>query len=408
MRMIMNSLHPNEYIRNCKETIFTVLLRETLLQNQNVLENLTKFDYIHGLLSYPPRWLPTTDIFCYIKDDALIKLQNKKSYFIFDSSTEGFSPIYEFPFFDMLYFNCKKYNVDPSMIIFVSSNLRDEKNLENYSKEKNLKPINVFSFLSFEQVITIDEGRKEESIKLQFETTSHFVKTQFKDKYFSSLSRVYRQFRSVGTFLLCQSEISNKALISHGLMPKNIIPEIWLSSNNLNEYNKEHFSQWIDSLPLTVDQSNFDINWAINTPYRHIHDQTLFQIVNETLVQDWERTTLFYSEKSFRPIACFQPFVIWGQQGCNKYLENVGYKNYSEWFDLSFDDEPDNILRYKKLLVTITDTCKMLDSMTRDEKIEWRFKNKELLIDNFTTMVTSSYSRKKLLGFVTKICNDLS
>jgi len=402
MRMIMNSLRPNHYIRNCKETIFTVLLREIISQNKLKLEKFIPYEYIHGLLSYPPRWDPNTDIFQYIKPDYLTKLQNKQAYFIFDSSTEGFSSTYEFPFFAMLYHNCENYNVDPAMVIFVSSNLRDENTLENYAKEKNLKPINVFSFLSFEQVITIDERRREEATKLQYETTQHFVQNQFQDKYFSSLSRVYRHYRSLGTFLLCQSEIADKALISHGVMPK-VVPEIWLSTNNLNEFTEEDFIEWNDSLPLTVDHTDFDTNWAINTPYRHIHDQTLFQIVNETLVQDWNETTLFYSEKSFRPIAHFQPFVIWGQKGCNKHLGNVGYRIYEDWFDLSFDDEPDNILRYKKLLATVIDICKMLDSMSRDQKIEWRFKNKELLIDNFTTMISSSYSRQKLLDFLIKI-----
>lgn len=407
MKMIMNSLIENQYIRNCKDTIFTMLLREAITQNPVKTVHLKNSQYIHGLLSYPPRWETTTDIFQYIKPEHLNKLQNSDCYFVFDSSTEGFSPIYEFPFFDMLYFNCQKYNVSPSKIIFVSSNLRDENTMAEYAKKRRWDPINVFSFLSFEQVITIDEQRRKEATKLQFEMAEHYVNKLYEGKYFSSLSRVYRHYRSVATFLLCHSPVRDKAIISHGKIPKKD-PQIWLSTNGLDEFTEKQFVRWTKKLPLIADRKDFEKNWAINTPYRHIHDTTLFQIVNETLVQDWEKTTLFYSEKSFRPIAHFQPFIIYGQQGCNRHLREIGYHTYEDWFDLSFDDESDPVLRYRKLLKSIEDLCARLDGMDRKQQIEWRFKNNQLLIDNFTTMVTSSYSRKKLLGFVTKICNDLS
>jgi len=153
-------------------------------------------------------------------------------------------------------------------------------------------------------------------------------------------------------------------------------------------------------LPLVVDHNDFNNNWAINTPYRHIHDQTLFQIVNETLVDDKKETSLFYSEKTFRPVAFFQPMLIWGQQGCNKHLKEVGYKTYEDWFDLDFDDEPNPKERYTKLLKVVEDTCKKLDSMTQEQKVDWRFKNKEVLIHNFKIMTESSFSNEKLIKFL--------
>jgi hypothetical protein len=157
---------------------------------------------------------------------------------------------------------------------------------------------------------------------------------------------------------------------------------------------------------LTIDKTNFNDNWALRNDYYPIHRQTLFQIVNETLVDNSHDTSLFYSEKTFRPVVCFQPFVIYGQKGCNKHLKNLGYKTYEDWFDLSFDDEPDNALRYKKLLNSVKDTCAYLDSLPRDKKIEWRFKNKELLEHNFLTMQNSKYSKLKLKNFVESL-NDI-
>jgi hypothetical protein len=99
--------------------------------------------------------------------------------------------------------------------------------------------------------------------------------------------------------------------------------------------------------------------------------------------------------------------VIYGQKGINKHLKNIGYQTYEEWFDLSFDDEEDNILRYKKLLQTVRNTCSYLDSLTRDQKIEWRFKNEKLLEHNFNVMNQSLYSRNKLKKFLENL-NEIS
>jgi len=404
MKKIKNSLANNDYIGNCEDTVFSVLLRDPSTQIKHKKfsnRSINNFYYIHSLLKYPPRWKPDTDIFQFINKESIVKLQKNQAFFVFDSSTEGFSPIYDFPFFDMLYYNCKKYNVDHKMIIYVSSNLRDEHNLQNYCTDKNLPPINVFSFLSFEQVIAIDDKRKDEEAEEQYKRARDSCNANFQDKYFSSLSRVNRPYRALATFLLSQSKVSNNALISHDNIDADVIKNVF--HRHEMEYNVETIKTWCNRLPLTVDQTDFNQNWAINTSYTHLHDQTLFQIVNETLVDSYHNTSLFYSEKSFRPIACFQPMIIYGQQGCNKYLEKLGYKTYHDWFDLGFDDEPDNIVRYQKILKCIEDICSFLDKASKSQKIEWRFQRADILKHNFKNMISSNYSKLKLRKFIKRL-----
>jgi hypothetical protein len=400
MQMIVNSIKPNDYIRNCKDTVFTVLLKHELVKNNKEFNNLKNFSYIHGLLQYP-KWDSDSDIFQFINLEHLKTIQEGKCFFIFDASTEGFSPTVDFPFFDMLYFNCKKYNINPKQVIYVSSNLQDEKNIQLYSKEKNCIPINVFSFLSFERVLTVDDHRGKEAIESNLDSIIKVCKDKFTNKLFSSLSRVNRLYRTIGTFLLCQSNIAEHALISHDKfrVHKHVL-EHWLLAHGLHDVSPKQFFKWEKTLPRIVDHSDFKVNWAIHTPYRHIHDSTLFQIVNETLVLDHNETTLFYSEKTFRPIAFFQPMVIYGQPGCNHKLKELGYQLYDDWFDLSFDFEKDPVQRYKKLLESITNTVNKLKTMSKEEQIEWRFKNKDILIHNFKTMTNSTYSKTKLTSFL--------
>lgn len=408
MKMIPNSLLPNNYMQACPDTIFTVLVRNTMSANYEKFAKLKNCVFVHGLLKYP-EWSPTSDIFQFIDSDSLQLIQSKKSFFIFDASTEGFSPIHDFPFFSMLYFNCEKYNIDPKMIIYVSANLRDEENIKNYSKENNVEPIRVFSFLSFEQVLAVDDRKRNIETQKQFQSAKSNCEEKFVDKFFSSLSRVNRKHRTLGTFMLCQSEIESRGLISHDRVRvrKESIPQ-WIAHQGITDYSEKQVMRWFKSLPRIIDQTNFNINWAINTQYNHIHDSTLFQIVNETLVIDHQRTSLFYSEKTFRPIAVFQPFVIYGQQGCNYALKDLGYQIYEEWFDLSFDLEPDPIIRYKKMLAMLVDQCKMLESLSREDQINWRFKNQEILLHNFNTMIQSQYSKDKLVNFLEKLSNEIN
>jgi thioredoxin-related protein len=75
---------------------------------------------------------------------------------------------------------------------------------------------------------------------------------------------------------------------------------------------------------------------------------------------------------------------------------------------LSFDSEEDNVLRYKKLLLSVKETCRYLDSLKKESQIEWRFKNQELLKNNFLTMIASKYSREKIKGLLENLANKIN
>lgn len=363
--------------------------------------NYNKKYYIHALIKYP-KWVPQVDLFQYLQPSYLQMLKDDKCFFIFDASTEGFSPIYREPYFDILYFNCKKYNVNTDNIIFVSANLKDEQNIDIYSKTNNVRPIKVFSFPSFEHVVG---NYQIKSPKELLELERKYTVEQYNNKYFSSLSRVNRYLRTAGTFILCQDAISKNALISHNAFDKIYNIDSWKQTNHLSEYSNELIENWLNKLPMTVDRDDFNVNWALDTPFADIHRQTIFQIVNETLMDDHNSTSLFYSEKTFRPILHFQPFVIWGQTGSNHALADLGYKIYDEWFDLSFDFENDPIKRYHMLLKSVKASCETFCHLSKEEQIEWKFKNENILLHNYETMTQRNYSKNKLKTFLSTLCN---
>lgn len=392
MIKIQNALQDNPFLSNQEMTSFLVLFDEVVREHIH-FHKLRKVKYIHGLLKYPDIWPDDLDLFYFIKPEYLDMLRKKEIYFVFDASTEGFSPVIDKPFFKILFNNCKLHNVDPRQILYVSSNLYDERNLSKFCKERSIEEkINVFSFVAFEYAIQHRHGFVDTKKYLdnKLKTVSH----TFKDRYFSSLSRINRSHRTKATFLLCQEEISKQALISHDTVDPVSVEHLF------RNYDQQKVKDWISQLPLTVDRKDFTTNWALDNDYDQIHDQTLFQIVNETEANDKYNTALFYSEKTFRPISQLQPFIIYGQQYCNKYLKNIGYKTYEDWFDYSFDNEPDDTKRYELLLDSIKKTCDMLDQMSADEKVNWRFKNQQILINNYDTLFFKSYSKDKMFQFL--------
>jgi hypothetical protein len=95
--------------------------------------------------------------------------------------------------------------------------------------------------------------------------------------------------------------------------------------------------------------------------------------------------------------------IIYGQPGINRKIQMMGFKTYEDYFDLSFDDETNDVLRYKKLLKSVENTVKHLRSLSRDEQIAWRFKESELLIYNREVFARKENTMKQLSIFSEKL-----
>ena len=375
---MFNQILKNDYIRQCDSSTFTVLFDQ---YNPN-----NRINFIHALISYP-EWKNDTDIFQYV-----IKLEqlrhDPKTYFLFDASTEGFSPL-DVPFFELLYYNCKKYDISPEKVLFVSSNMLDHRNIQTFNKKHKIKTsIQVFNFLSFKKMIfDLVEDEISQDINPEKMFNYFYSKSikQYTGKYFLSLSRVNRPHRIMSTYLLSQTEFANQGYISHDVAKPH---ELKYVSKHYN-IDRSNLDNWAKRLPLIADTKDFETNHAL-TINSHLHNSTLFQIINETLADSVHNTSLFYSEKTFRTIAHMQPFIIFGQQYCNKRLEDYGFKLYHNLFDYSFDNIANEKDRYISMLETVSNTVQKLNSLSKKDQLNWRFKNKEILIHNFKTLTDLS------------------
>tara|TARA_B100001248_G_scaffold256657_1_gene238015 strand:- start:305 stop:1231 length:927 start_codon:yes stop_codon:yes gene_type:complete len=303
--------------------------------------------------------------------------------------------------------------------------MKDNDNIKNFNRQHNIKDtINVFTFLNFERMILGVKGQQEvqmdplgyeigtnsmlDSIVLKRLNTAvdQTKKLAMQSKAGLSLSRINRAARLYSSMKIYNSEYRDDFLISHDAVRDEDIDWLMMQIPFVNDptAKKKYVQQFQKKLPLIVDTDDFKTNHATSL-HGDLNDKTLFQIVNETHVDDWKQTSLFYSEKTFRSIYHMQPFVIWGQTGCNKRLADYGYMTYDSWFDLGFDSIEDPTKRWAELWKSVTSQLDKIRTMTLEEKWYWKFKNETVLKHNFRTLLEGKYSKDVFCNTALKMRN---
>ena len=64
---------------------------------------------------------------------------------------------------------------------------------------------------------------------------------------------------------------------------------------------------------------------------------------------EYKVNELDISEKTFKPIAFLQPFIVFGQPTTLEYLKDNGYKTFNKWWDESYDTITDSGIKFKML-----------------------------------------------------------
>ena len=339
-------------------------------------KNIPNVKYGYIFVGYPQWGDETVNIFQYLGEEFLNSLKNNLTILLVDYTYEGFSK-YQCPIIKILENNCANYGINPKRIFYFSGNLKD------HSDTINTIPMFVLDNKnSWSRWIKVN--RTLESVKVE-------CLKNFEDKIFLSLSRRNRFHRVIGHLLLSNSPIFNYGIISQNTIKNIGIDNITIEKLELSEKAIKRFGK---TLPLIADKNNFNINDPFNS-LSTLHTSTVFSIVNETLADDYNKTSLFYSEKMLKPIINFQPMIIFGQPGINHELTRLGFKTYDKYFDLSFDYEPDMILRYRGILNNINKLVLDLSNMSKEEKIDWRFKHREILEHNYQVFLNTLHSKKQ-------------
>jgi uncharacterized protein YeaO (DUF488 family) len=124
------------------------------------------------------------------------------------------------------------------------------------------------------------------------------------------------------------------------------------------------------------------------------YNSTDIEVVLETLFDD---DRLHLTEKSLRPIACNQPFILAGTHGSLDYLRSYGFKTFDTVWDESYDQIADPEVRLKAI-VALMQQIFAWDGITKNNKLvqaqaiadynrQWFFSQNffDLVINELTT-----------------------
>jgi len=106
----------------------------------------------------------------------------------------------------------------------------------------------------------------------------------------------------------------------------------------------------IDDDYLSIIPKLYDVDCSVNDTFLNcdVQYQGAVNWTNETMFV--EPNTVFFSEKTFKPILAAQPFILAGNAGMMRHLHDLGYKTFHPYIDESYDMETNPAKRMSMIL----------------------------------------------------------
>jgi len=131
----------------------------------------------------------------------------------------------------------------------------------------------------------------------------------------------------------------------------------------------------LKNLPLEFDE-NLDLKEPnrVSILKEFLQKESYVQVVNESFFH-YSPNHMFITEKTLKPIACLQPFIVNGMPGSLAHLKHLGFKTFDKWWDESYDKEQDHEKRLQKVFAVVD---KLL-AMSHEE-------HQDMLLDMFEVL----------------------
>ena len=142
-----------------------------------------------------------------------------------------------------------------------------------------------------------------------------------------------------------------------------------------------HFPKLLELNKNIVDSENPEELSGFGYEFPETYKKSYVSIVNESFF--YERDDIrVVTEKSFKPLTHFHPFIVVGSPGTLSELKKWGFKTFDKWWDESYDDEIDNGTRFTKCYELI----KKINNMSLDELHTMYLEMIPTLMHNFNLM----------------------
>lgn len=136
-------------------------------------------------------------------------------------------------------------------------------------------------------------------------------------------------------------------------------------------------------LPLILDNTNFNSYPMENGPaaVAKFYSNSYINIVNETY---FFNNIIHLTEKTFKPIAFKQPFIMIAAPGSLRHVKEMGFQTFDSFWDESYDLEYNHEKRFKM----ITEIVQDIASWNEEKLVDFTNKVKPILDHNFARIKT--------------------
>jgi hypothetical protein len=321
-----------------------------------------------------------------LPSNYLNDIQTGKALLLIDQTLEGYQTKWLWEYFHK---DCKDHRINPCSIVFFTGNLLAKDQYAQWADQHNIVDrINIFPYPLFESDI-FEIHTREKPIRnsvCEFDEYFNYKKEhQTEIKTFDCLQKRLRNHR-----LWLYQYLFDADLVSQGLISMNPFADDkryqyssgWMEGRRLDP---ERVRLSNEILPLTINGKNnneHDDGYYRNRICKDVYKNTWVSVVSEASFSD-EEDTLFLSEKTFKPITCMQPFIIFGNKGSLKKMRERGYKTFDGFIDESYD-ELSTFDRLEAIIQAIKKISEIKD------KLEWYMSMKDILIHNYNMLEHNS------------------
>jgi hypothetical protein len=146
----------------------------------------------------------------------------------------------------------------------------------------------------------------------------------------------------------------------------------------IEEPNEDYITKIVSIVPYELDTQHLPESkksgFGVSNNKKEWYINTYINIVTETFFG----TDVFLSEKVFRPISNYQPFILLGDYGSLKELKRLGFKTFEPFIDESYDMEQNPKKRFKKIEIELA----KLKNKSIQEIHDWYYSIKDILVYN--------------------------
>lgn len=225
-----------------------------------------------------------------------------------------------------------------------------------------------------------------------------------REKLFLNMNRVLRVHRLVLVSLLAEANLLERGYVSffpdgshNGVSGFKFIyrglPNFLGNTEGIRI--QQIYDRHQDKFPLKLTIESEENAIYIKPEDIALFEDSYLSLVTETFFYDFkkwpnltEENAVFFSEKTFKPIQMFHPFILVSRPNSLSWLKRLGYQTFHPLIDETYDTIEDNNERMRAIIGEL----ERLSTYTDDQFFEWQKNIKPIVEHNYKILTEKKMS----------------